>query len=71
MKQNSLMTRRRAVQIMGMSTIVTAIPFPKGAEKESMNASNVRGIKERSNFFTYRSIWHEFDAMKQFLQKMS
>jgi hypothetical protein len=66
-KENSdLITRRKAVKILGGSAIATAIPLAIVAAGESCTSSNDKIIKDKSNFFAYRSFWPEFEAMEQF-----
>jgi len=63
--ENSKMTRRKALQIVGGATIATAMPLNVVYGMDGTIASS-EIIPVRENFFAYRSFWPEFEAMKQF-----
>jgi hypothetical protein len=64
-KENSKMTRRKAIQLVGGASLATALPLNVIYGMHG-NIVNNKTTPVRENFFAYRSFWPEFEAMKQF-----
>jgi hypothetical protein len=71
-KENSgLLTRRKAIQLLGGSTLAAAIPLPISAIQQFSDVQSGKEIKnERSlkkrRYFAYRSFMPEYETMKRF-----
>lgn len=64
MKNKKSLSRRETLKILGGTTMATVLPFSWAEAAQSFTIAE----KKRRNdiFFSYRSFWPEFEAMKQF-----
>ncbi|MCE5345565.1 MAG: hypothetical protein LLG13_04640 [Bacteroidales bacterium] len=60
-EQSGLMSRRKAVQIIGGATLIAAVPFPISAAQQISDEHD-----EKKIYYAYRSFWPELEMTSTF-----